>query len=275
MEFRRILVPFDFSEPAEHAVRYAVGLADHFDAEVTLMHVLAPLQYDFSMTEPTPERLQEVNLRRLANAGKALRAIQPSLECHVIQGEASDEIIAAANAEFDLVVMSTRGASALRRMFMIGSVTSKVLHGCERPVITSLHFETSRQPMEIRQILCAIDLGTQSSRVLCWGSRAARSFGADLEIAHAAGSDHTEPGAAAAASNRATTRIHQLQSTLGIEAPARIMLDPPARAISALARKTQADLVVLGRGVSHDAIGRLRATAYDIIRQCPCPVASI
>ena len=158
MELRRILAPFDFSEAAQNAARYAGELAVHFDAEVTLLHVLPPLHYDFAMTEPSVEQLKEVNERRRANALQALTAMMPSLlearhaECQVIEGDVADEIIAAANNDaFDAVVMSTRGASAFRRLFMIGSVTSKVLHGALRPVITSVHFEHRQSPLACMQ----------------------------------------------------------------------------------------------------------------------------
>jgi nucleotide-binding universal stress UspA family protein len=36
-----------------------------------------------------------------------------------------------------------------------------------------------------------------------------------------------------------------------------------------------ADLVVIGRGVLKEALGRLRSNGYSIIRDSPCPVISI
>ena len=46
-------------------------------------------------------------------------------------------------------------------------------------------------------------------------------------------------------------------------------------AIREAALATQADLVVLGRGVRHEAFGRLLSKSYEIIRQSPCPVLSL
>jgi nucleotide-binding universal stress UspA family protein len=48
-----------------------------------------------------------------------------------------------------------------------------------------------------------------------------------------------------------------------------------AQAIREAALATQADLVVLGRGVRHEAFGRLLSKSYEIIRQSPCPVLSL
>jgi nucleotide-binding universal stress UspA family protein len=70
-------------------------------------------------------------------------------------------------------------------------------------------------------------------------------------------------------------RIDEIQRNLDVEAESIVDFGQPARVISELARARRADLLVLGRGVSQGIIGRLRANAYDIIRQCPCPVASI
>ena len=288
MELHKILVPFDFSEPARHAVRYALGFAAHTGADVTILHVVAPPSYDFAMTEPSPEHVRDAALRRAAAAHAQLRSALPCLAdrggpfCEVLEGDPADEIVSALNSgRFDAAVMSTRGASALRRWFTIGSVTSKVLHAAERPVITSVRFENQPSPVAVRRVMCAIDLGQQSRRVLCWGSRAADRFGASMQVAHAAPTldAHTDREEASrwkeSASTRLDAHIRQLQSNLNISAGPLISFAPPAQAISALAHQIRADLVVIGRGVSQDLMGRLRATAYDIIRQCPCPVASI
>jgi hypothetical protein len=34
-------------------------------------------------------------------------------------------------------------------------------------------------------------------------------------------------------------------------------------------------LIVIGRGVMQKTLGRLRSSAYSIIREAPCPVISI
>ena len=46
-------------------------------------------------------------------------------------------------------------------------------------------------------------------------------------------------------------------------------------AVCGAATRLDADLVVIGRGVSNGILGRLRTNAYSIIRQSPCPVVSV
>ncbi|MEO8592425.1 MAG: universal stress protein [Candidatus Solibacter sp.] len=287
MEIRSILVPFDFSEASEHAVRYASGLATGFGAKITILHVLPPLRYEYAMVQPNEQRLREINQHRTANALQVLGNVlpedaAPGLRCEVLEGEPAEIITQAANeGRYDAVVMSTRGSGAFKRWLVIGSVTSKVLHGCERPVITSVHFEDHDATSSMGRILCAVDLGPQTMNVVCWGMRAARKFGAQLEVVHVAAEEPPEFGGEDLdawkdrTSDRAMARIDEVKRALDAQAETTIGFGHPARVLSSIAQRRNADLLVLGRGVSQDVLGRLRANAYDIIRQCPCPVVSI
>jgi len=50
--------------------------------------------------------------------------------------------------------------------------------------------------------------------------------------------------------------------------------DPPVT-VSDVAASRKADLLVIGRGSGAGLGGRLRANAYAILRESPCPVATI
>jgi len=43
VRIQRILSPVDFSDNSDHALRYASALAETFGAELTLLHVVAPI----------------------------------------------------------------------------------------------------------------------------------------------------------------------------------------------------------------------------------------
>ena len=114
LQLRRILVPYDFSEAASHAAEYACQLASHFGAEVTMLHVLAPLQFDFALTEPVEYKVPHWNEQRLTNARGAMAALVTELNTvrsvhyQVVEGDAATEIIGAANS----VVVQTRAICA-------------------------------------------------------------------------------------------------------------------------------------------------------------------
>jgi nucleotide-binding universal stress UspA family protein len=48
-----------------------------------------------------------------------------------------------------------------------------------------------------------------------------------------------------------------------------------ANIVRTVALQKRSDLVVVGRGCIQTALGRLRANAYSIVREAPCPVLSV
>lgn len=270
----RILVPVDFSETSAAAARYAAALSA---GEVHLLHVLPPRPLDFAMIEPregdprrTERALAELSLFRDGLGAAA------DIRLRVTEGEAAPEIIRyAEETRMDAVVMPTRGRNRMERLLLIGSVTMKVLHALQQPVITGAQFEDHLPPASIRRVLCAVDLGPASERVLCAAWQASRRFGARLSVVHAHHAEIYEESWRETVRDRARQRLEALTAKLGVEADLHVELEQPPRAISAMALQLGADLVVLGRGESDDLIGRLRADAYEIIRLCHCPVVSV
>jgi nucleotide-binding universal stress UspA family protein len=202
----------------------------------------------------------------------------------VLAGDPAHEIVSHARDHgADLIVMATHGYGPFRR-FLLGSVTAKVLHDAPCPVWTGPHLEQapSYERISFHRVLCAIDLAEASSSVLKWAGQFAREFGATLDIVHVLphtliqlGGIYFDPEwrehAVAAARDR-ITRMQQETDT-----PGEVLIefgDPPA-AVSDLAANRKSDLLVIGRGRDSGLAGRLRATAYAIIRESPCPVAAI
>jgi nucleotide-binding universal stress UspA family protein len=68
--------------------------------------------------------------------------------------------------------------------------------------------------------------------------------------------------------------IAALQDTLGVHAAIEIVRGA-AEAGRSVAQAAQADLLMVGRSLRYPLAGRLTTDAYSIIRQSPCPVASL
>src|SRR4051794_27995600 len=68
----KVLLPVDFSERSAGAARYARVFALHFEAEVILVHVLAPLHSDMGGMEVTGSMLLDVYRTRATGAEKEL-----------------------------------------------------------------------------------------------------------------------------------------------------------------------------------------------------------
>ena len=166
MAFRHVLVPTDFSEPANLALPYAAEEAVMHRARVTLVHVLpsdagtdvyyvsgAPAQgfeagYDVvaggrlgtaPVSEPTVVRRDdgEAALTRLRDlVPEAFRGIW---NVEVAVGRPADAIVRLARElEADLIVMATHGRTGLEHV-VLGSVAERVVRLAPCPVLTVKH----------------------------------------------------------------------------------------------------------------------------------------
>jgi nucleotide-binding universal stress UspA family protein len=69
-------------------------------------------------------------------------------------------------------------------------------------------------------------------------------------------------------------RSRNFNSKAGTSAEVRLRGGEVAPVVHRAALDFNADLVVIGRGVLQEPLGRLRTYAYAIIRDSPCPVLS-
>jgi nucleotide-binding universal stress UspA family protein len=136
---KRILVPTDFSELSNRALRDAVALAEKFDATIDLVYVIEPPPYPEFGYAHIP--IKEAGLRELAEIqiGK-LRAEVPALtrlvkDTMIRTGNAPYEIVQTAlQLNSDLIVMSTHGRTGLKRL-ALGSTAEKVVRHATCPVL--------------------------------------------------------------------------------------------------------------------------------------------
>jgi nucleotide-binding universal stress UspA family protein len=271
----RILLPVDFSERSMGAARYARALALRFGSEIVLLHVLAPPNCEWGELEAGGTRLAELYRNQSGRAERELEGFADTwlAGCPVrrvaLEGEAAERIVEFANAEeAGLIVMATHGFGHFRR-FILGSNTAKVLHDADCPVWTGAHLEAApaAASIPIGHVLCAVDLGPQSSKTLCWAALLARQFDARLTLLHAVScacdpSDPVQASAHEAMRRAAVAELRRLEEFVHAEAEPAVECGEPAQTICAAAER---------RGV----YGRLRTNAYAIIRQSPCPVVSV
>lgn len=75
--------------------------------------------------------------------------------------------------------------------------------------------------------------------------------------------------------DRAEAEIHKLQQRAGSNAKVQIVTGDAPETVCAAASDWKADLMVIGRGLASEFLGRLRSRSYSIIRESPCPVVSV
>ena len=140
----RILVPTDFSETSDAALRYARTLADTFGASLHLLHAfedpyaagaLAPEVYG-----TVPQELRDSALE-LANTNLEERLPAADRERYrgattVVTGAPAAAIVKyATDHGVDLIVMGTHGRSGVAHL-LLGSVAEKVVRTAPCPVLS-------------------------------------------------------------------------------------------------------------------------------------------
>lgn len=152
--YKKILVPYDKSEPARHALAEAIDLVgDAPDATVTVLNVVDWHDYN-AETFKIASRMAGVlgdnlDMNAISDVGEeaAREATEeisrdiadivkgaPMVEIAIVNGSPHDTITAyAAEGDYDCIVMGHRGLGAVRGM--LGSVCYSVLHKTSKPVL--------------------------------------------------------------------------------------------------------------------------------------------
>jgi nucleotide-binding universal stress UspA family protein len=277
----------DFSERCLAAAPFVEAFAKRYGAKVTLFSAVQPLSYPGledagAATYYEPDVMRESLQKRLA--GTLAGDLQGVSVTRIADlGEPAQCITKFADENrVDLIMMPTHGRGVFRRL-LLGSVTAKVLHDAHCPVWTSAHAEdlAQRGHPNPRKILCAVDLSAASAGLIRWAAQLVGDTGASLRLVHAV------PGGAAwperqfsaelelALKEKARKEITALLDSTGLDFPACIDAGDVAPVVAEEAQGHGADLIVIGRGVIHEKLGRLRTHAHAIIRQAPCPVISV
>jgi len=137
----KILVPTDFSEPADEALEYARTLGAHVGASLHLLHVMhEPLLAEGLVAETTIAASPSLHEQTLAEARKGLACRSAgTASAEFTLGDTVANITAyASRLGADLIVMGTRGRTGMAHL-LLGSVAEHVVRTAPCPVITVRH----------------------------------------------------------------------------------------------------------------------------------------
>ena len=152
MEIKTILVPTDFSDFAEHAYNWAMGLAANCKAKIVLFHAtptMSHIAFPESVYYPDLARMER---EMLADAekrvGEFVAKKGPSpvpVETRVTLGEAVWEICRMAEKEHaDLIIMGSHGRTGLSHV-VLGSVAERVVRHAPCPVLVARRPEPEKK----------------------------------------------------------------------------------------------------------------------------------
>ncbi|MCX6599676.1 MAG: universal stress protein [Acidobacteria bacterium] len=285
--FRRILFPVDFSAACLSVVPHVREMVRLDDAELTLIHVADPSLLIFGAdgtaalkdVPPWEELMAQEQVRLESFARNHFPDLTPQL---VLKQGDPGTMIAREVAETgtDLLMLPTRGYGLFRRL-LIGSVAAKLLHDVSCAVWTGVHGLEPDQPRPaVRSMVCAVNFDDEAETVVRAAGALAKASSARLTLVHVVELPPMSLEIDVAPFRKslldaADLSLRKLAADAGLEADVRAVEGPVAQAISAVAVKVEADLLILGRGGSQGILSQWWSHIYPVIAAAPCPVLSI
>jgi len=286
--YKHLLCPVDFSDSSRRALAWSSGFAKAVGARLTVLHVLDTGLLSLGNLVAVPDAFGELRRR----AEEAILQLKRSLDLsaatvEVAEGVPDEVVVSAANrGDVDLLVMGTHGLSGFEKFFL-GSVTEKVLHRVEVPLLSISPGAEKAGPPDPRTILMAIDFGPESQAVVRHGTWLAEHFRTKLIALHVVPPPYVvlnessyEPLTRMEV-NRLTDSLvskrredlEALLPTGGVERQAVVRVGAPFESLRTEIEERSVDMAILGAG-GHGNVGIrwLGSTCHKMVRLAPCPV---
>lgn len=180
----KILVPTDFSEQAENALRVAAILARKHDAEIYLLHMMEiPMQHadPGSARSDIPEAIFFMKLAHKKFEDLMRSDFLDGVTVHeTLKADLSFNEIKEACNEFgvDLIVMGSHGATGLKEMF-VGSNAEKVVRSSEVPVLV---IKNRHKTFEVADFVFASDFKNDSKATYRQAIKFVETFGSRIHL---------------------------------------------------------------------------------------------
>ncbi len=290
MDFKHILVPVDFSAFSNKATEYALFLAEHFGAQVTLLHVVVIFKTDIKekehleFYEEIVRGIEEEHVKQLKDhceGGNKRGIIVDSVLDRGIS-EADTILDHTTEGDYDLIVMGTQGRTGIKR-WTTGSVTEKVVHHSPIPVVT-VHRDI--QDFSIKKILIPDDFSDFSKQTVEQGKSLARIFKARCTFLHSVMQREHEmyynissKPILEANPHLEDTIKENLKERTGMqkdEAGYAVLEGSPYKTIVQYAEEQNIDLIVMAtRGLGALVHLLMGSNAERVVRTAPCPVLTV
>lgn len=180
---KRILVPTDFSEQAENALKVAVKLSKKHGGEIFVLHSMEmPLHLATSGDKGSlPESLFFIKLaeKRFTDLRKKPYLADIAVNEAIGHNEIYEDIEEACKRnKIDLIVMGSNGASGFKEMF-VGSNTEKVVRTSKTPVLV---IKNNHEQFHVTDFVFATDFSEEARGVLDKAQKFAKKLGAKMHL---------------------------------------------------------------------------------------------
>ena len=142
IRLNKILVGCDFSPDSDQAFKHGLSLAQEFQAELYLVHVVEPpiqpnlLKEDTLVSGEIQEDYQNLLIKKLKDMvpGEAANWCTP--QTSILEGQPYEELVKYADTrDIDIIVLGVRGHGLVKTLFL-GSTTDRVIRNSPCPVLS-------------------------------------------------------------------------------------------------------------------------------------------
>ncbi len=186
---KKMLIPTDFSELANHALETALNWARLMDYEPTIIYSSEAFHINDgspyaelkaqALDHPMKEKIKEISLKKIDDL-IAKAAYEKPVKKDVFFGEAHECITRYANEnKIDLLFLGHRGRTRLEEFF-VGSTTEKVIKTVNCPVVSV----QGTEPINPQHLFFLNDFSTQSDKTFAWVKKLAKVFGSKVTMYH-------------------------------------------------------------------------------------------
>lgn len=286
MSVQRILFPTDFSESADLAMAHALFYAEHYDAELHILHSISwhePESIMSSMHKAAEQLIDEALGRHRGHLEDHFRVIKRTM----VGNATSRNLLGyAEDNQIDLIIMGTHGRGL--RHFLLGSVAEEVVRLAKCPVMT-LRAGMPRPPKVPERILLPFDFSEQSRCALRSAVDLALEYEAKIHLIHVVQDyyycSELSGGAVSVRDlmpdieEKHCEQLKTLVSEIAnpdLKVEVTVEMGAPVESVVRIAKDENTDLIVMGShgrsGLSHMLLG---STTERVVRLAPCGVYAV
>jgi len=288
LNFKKILLLTDFSEPSEVAIPYATAIAREYQAEVCALHVMTPV--------PLPETVPEVISAVIETSEEWAHSGMQRLESQ-LAGVPHEALVVREisvwpavektlrDRDIDLLILGTHGRTGATKL-MLGSVAEEIFRCASVPVLTigPAVRKGAHSGGRFHRVLFATDFSPEAQTAAPFAISMAEEHEARLLLLNVMRNPSSSRSEIAAQDSVANI-MHQLYeivpqaAELWCRPEATVRYGNPGERILEVAAEYDADLIVLGvrnpAGHLAAATHLERSTAHKVVAHATCPVLTV
>jgi len=290
LQVNSILFPTDGSTCAEFAHAHAAFLAQQFDADLHILHVVEVQTNNLNDLSQLIEIREEEILEQLRIPVPSTSEAPSDERVHRAKrtdDSAAGGILAYAEEhDIDLIVVGTHGRRGMDRLLM-GSVAEEIVRLSECPTLTVCGKNRPEPNRDINRVLVPMGLSEHTDLLFSHARSIGATYDAQLDLVHVIERSTLPPvyglEEAATDSDDVERRVRDALATYadaaqdaGVDATVTVHRGHPAEVILDMTNDAPIDLVTIathGRtGIRRMLIG---SVAEKVVRMAPCPVFTV